>query len=197
MAKRDPRIDAYIEKQQPFAKPILTYLRDVVHEGCPECEETLKWSMPSFMHDGILCGMAAFKEHATFGFWKHTLVVGERTGGESAMGSFGRITSIEDLPPKRELLALIRKAATLNEKGVKAPAKAPRPKKAIPMPPAFRAALAKNKKARTNFEAFPPSHKREYVEWIVEAKRDETRDKRIAQAVEWIAGGKPRNWKYM
>jgi len=197
MGKRDRRIDEYIAKQQPFAKPILTYIREVVHEGCPDCEETLKWSMPSFMHHGILCGMAAFKEHATFGFWKHTLLVGERTGDEGAMGSFGRLTSIEDLPPKRELLALIRKAARLNEDGVKAPAKAPRPKKAIAMPPAFRNALSKNKKAQANYEAFPPSHKREYLEWIVEAKREETRDRRIAQAVQWIAGGKARNWKYM
>ncbi|HMC54090.1 MAG TPA: YdeI/OmpD-associated family protein [Gemmatimonadaceae bacterium] len=197
MGKRDGRIDEYIAKQQDFAKPILRYLRDVVHQACPECQETLKWGMPSFMHHGILCGMAAFKAHATFGFWKHTLVVGKADADQRAMGSFGRLTSIEDLPSKRELLALIRKAATLNEEGVKAPAKTPRPKKAIAMPPAFRSALSKNKKARANYEAFPPSHKREYLEWIVEAKREETRDRRIAQAVTWIAGGKARNWKYM
>lgn len=197
MGKRDGRVDEYIAKQQDFAKPILRYLRDVVHDGCPDCEETLKWGMPSFMHEGILCGMAAFKAHATFGFWKHTLVVGNADADQRAMGSFGRLTRIEDLPSKRELLALIRKAAALNEEGVKAPAKAPRPKKAIAMPPAFRSALSKNKKAQANYEAFPPSHKREYLEWIVEAKREETRDRRIAQAVEWIAGGKARNWKYM
>ena len=197
MGTRDRRIDQYIAKQQDFARPILAYLREVVHEGCPECEETLKWSMPSFTYEGILCGMAAFKEHATFGFWKHTLVVGERTGDEGAMGSFGRLRRVEDLPPKRELLALIRKAAKLNEDGVKAPARAPRPKKAIAMPAAFRRALAKNKKAKANFAAFPPSHRREYLQWIVEAKREETRDRRIGQAVQWIAGGKARNWKYM
>src|SRR3954466_9213056 len=111
MGKRDPRVDAYIAKQRDYAKPILEYLRDVVHEGCPDCEETLKWGMPSFMHHGILCGMAAFNEHATFGFWKHTLVVGTSGEDERGMGSFGRIRRIGDLPAKRELLTLIRKAA--------------------------------------------------------------------------------------
>lgn len=197
VGNRDRRIDEYIARQNDFARPILCYLRDVVHEGCPECEETLKWGMPSFAYHGILCGMAAFKAHATFGFWKHTLVVGKSSEAARAMGSFGRLTRIEDLPPKRELLALIRKAARLNEEGVKAPAKAPRPKAPITMPSAFRTALAKHRKAKANYDAFPPSHKREYLQWITEAKREETRDRRIAEAVEWIAAGKPRNWKYM
>ena len=197
MGIRDERIDAYIAKQQPFARLILTYLREMVHEGCADCEETMRWGMPSFTYHGILGGMAAFKQHATFGFWKHTLVVGKSDRDERAMGSFGRITTMDDLPPKRELLALIRKAAMLNLEGVKAPAKAPRSKTAVAMPPAFRTALAKNGKAKANYDAFPPSHKREYLEWIREAKREETRDRRIAQAVEWIAKGKQRNWKYM
>jgi len=197
MGQRDPRVDDYIARQRDFARPILEYVRQTVHETCGECEEAIKWGMPSFMYHGILCGLAAFKEHATFGFWKHTLVMGSGRQDQPAMGSFGRLTSIEDLPPKRELVALIRKAMQLNEEGVTAPAKAPRPKKPIRIPPAFRAALAKNKKANANFESFPPSHKREYLEWITEAKREETRDRRIAEAVKWIASGKPRNWRYM
>src|SRR5262245_8813235 len=119
MGTRDPRIDAYIAKQGDFARPILTYLRDVVHEACPDCEETLKWSSPSFMHHGLLCGFAAFKEHATFGFWKHDLVVGADRG--DAMGSFGRLTSVKDLPAKKQLVSMIRKAIELNEQGVTTP----------------------------------------------------------------------------
>jgi uncharacterized protein YdeI (YjbR/CyaY-like superfamily) len=156
----------------------------------------MKWSFPHFMYKGMLCSMASFKEHAAFGFWKGALVLGRSAGDdERAMGQFGRLTSIEDLPPKNELVAYIRKAAKLNEDGVKVEKKkAPRPE--LPVPPELAAALAKNRKARANFEAFPPSHKREYNEWIGEAKRDETRAARVKQAVEWIVEGKSRNWKY-
>jgi uncharacterized protein YdeI (YjbR/CyaY-like superfamily) len=195
MGRRDPRIDAYIARQQDFARPILSYLREVIHEGCPSCEETLKWSSPSFMHHGILAGFAAFKEHVGFGFWKHELLLGERS--RDAMGSFGRVTSIEDLPPKKELLALIRKAMELNESGAKAPRMAKKPRKAIPMPADLRTALAKNKKAKATYDAFSPSHRREYLEWITEAKTQDTRVRRLEQAVAWMAEGKARNWKYM
>ena len=157
----------------------------------------MKWSMPTFMHAGrILCGMAAFKQHASFGYWKHALVVGE---GEprDGMGSYGKMTSLEDLPPKKTMIAHVRKAMTLNEDGVKAPAT----RKSAPKPPPVApddlvAALKKNKAAKVAYDAFPPSCRREYVEWIVEAKREETRAKRLAQAVEWMAEGKRRNWKY-
>ena len=198
MPSRDPKVDAYIARQADFARPILEYVREAVHEACPDVEETIKWGMPSFMHaGGILCGMAAFKQHASFGYWKHALVVGEgeeRTG----MGSYGKLASVKDLPPRRTLLAHVRKAAKLNEEGVKAPAA----RKAAPKPPPeapadLLAALGKNAKARAVFEQFPPSHRREYIEWIVEAKREETRSRRVAQAVEWMAEGKQRNWKYM
>lgn len=195
---RDPRVDAYIAKQQPFAKPVLSYIRAAIHEGCPEVKETIKWGVPSFEHEGILCGMAAFKAHLQFGFWKHDIVVGKRA--MSGMG-FGKISSIDELPSRAKLVGYVKKAARLNEQGVKAPwmiARAKKkPKKAIGAPPAFKAALAKNRKALAAFEAFPPSHKREYLEWITEAKQDATRDRRIAQAIEWIAEGKQRNWKYM
>lgn len=198
MPQHDPRIDAYIARQADFARPILEYVRSVVHEACPDVEETLKWSAPSFVHaGGILCGMAAFKQHASFGFWKHALVVGE---GEprDGMGSYGKLTSIEDLPPKKQLLAHVRKAMKLNEDGVRTPGVRTRstPKPAPEAPADLLAALAKNAQAKAAFEAFPPGHKREYITWLEEAKRDETRQKRLAQAVEWMAEGKRRNWKY-
>ena len=199
MGKRDKRVDAYIAKQRDFARPILRYLRDVIHDGCPEVFETLKWSSPSFEYQGILCGFAAFKAHAMFGFWKHDLLFDSKQTG---MGSFGKLTSVDDLPPKKELLALIRKAMVLNEQGVKPKwlqsrnAAAKKKPAAIRVPPALRMALGRNKKAKATFDAFSPSNKREYVEWIAEAKGDDTRARRVLQAVEWMAEGKPRNWKY-
>jgi uncharacterized protein YdeI (YjbR/CyaY-like superfamily) len=191
---RDPRVDEYIQKQRDFAKPILKYLREVVHDGCPDCEETLKWGSPTFMYQGMLGGFAAFKEHAVFGFWKHENLLGADRRG--AMGSLGRLTTIEDLPARKELLALIRKAMELNEKGIKAERMTRGPKKPIPMPRDFKAALTRSKKAQAAYAAFSPSHKREYLAWITEAKGADTRARRIKQAVEWIAEGKSRNWKY-
>lgn len=192
----DPRIDDYIQSAAAFAQPMLVHIRDAVHQACPQVEETIKWGMPTFMHaGGILCGMAAFKQHVSFGYWKHALVVGDGSAQEG-MGSYGKMASLKDLPPKKTLLAHIRKAAKLNEDGVKAPAQR---KSAKPFPQApddLVAALRKNKAAQATYEAFPPSCKREYVEWITEAKREETRAKRLVQAVEWMAEGKRRNWKY-
>ena len=196
MGTRDPRVDAYIAKSGDFAKPILTHLRDVVHSACPSVEETMKWSAPFFDYHGTMCQMAAFKAHVAFGFWKGALVVGRASGdGDGAAGQFGRITSIEDLPSKKELTAYIKKAMTLNEEGVAVP-KEKKSKPDLPVPPELAAALAKNKKARTVFDAFPPSHRREYCEWIGQAKGEDTRARRVEQAVEWIAEGRSRNWKY-
>lgn len=204
MSHRDPRVDAYIAKAAPFAQPILEHVRTVVHEACPDVEETIKWGMPSFTHGGgILCGMAAFKAHASFGFWKHALVVGE--GAEQVgMGSFGKLASVRDLPPKKQLVAYVKKAAALNAEGAgtasarEAPARKAAAPKPAPVPtPEFAAALRRDKAASATFKALSPSQQREYVEWIAEAKRDDTRDRRIAQAVEWLAEGKQRNWKYM
>lgn len=207
MSHRDPRVDAYIANAAPFAQPILQHVRAIVHEACPDVEETIKWGMPSFVYGGgILCGMAAFKAHASFGFWKHALVVGEggaAEGGERVgMGSFGKLASVRDLPPKKQLAAYVRKAAALNAPGPRAaPGKAGVARgtaKPAPVPtPEFEAALRRHKAAAATFKAFPPGQQREYVEWIAEAKRADTRDRRIAQAVEWLAEGKPRNWKYM
>ncbi len=196
MGARDPRIDAYIAKSAGFARPILTHLREVVHAACPEVTETLKWGHPAFEHRGILAGMAAFKKHCAFGFWKHDLVIEGNTRADEAMGSFGRLTKLSDLPSNASLVRLVKKAKKLNDDGVKVVRTKTRPKKLIPMHPELKAALAKKKKARATFEALSPSHKREYVEWIAEAKADETRSRRIATAIEWLSEGKTRNWKY-
>ena len=197
MGTRDPRVDAYIAKSAAFAKPILTHLRGIVHDACPKVSETIKWSMPSFEYEGLLCGIAAFKQHCTFGFWKHALVVGDDAKAEEAMGSFGRIASLDDLPSKATLARYVKKAMKLNEQGVRMPREKAKPRKPIPMHPDLKRALAANRKASTAFDAFSPSHKREYLEWITEAKKEETRLRRVEQAVEWLAEGKPRNWKYM
>jgi uncharacterized protein YdeI (YjbR/CyaY-like superfamily) len=194
MGKRDSRVDSYIAKSADFAKPILQHIREIVHRGCPEVEETIKWGMPHFDYKGMLCGMAAFKAHCALGFWKNKLVL-ERN--PEAMGHFGRITRLSDLPADRVLLGYVREAARLNEAGVKAPRKAREPKKALATPADLGAALRKNAKAKDTFEAFSPSHRREYVEWITGAKTEETRRKRLGTAIEWMAQGKPRNWKYM
>lgn len=153
--------------------------------------------MPSFTYHGILCGFAAFKEHVAFGFWKGKLLFDSDAGHDDAMGQFGRITSIKDLPSKRVLAGYVKKAMKLNENGtqVAKPKAAPRPPPKAPAD--LLAALKKNKKALATYETFGPGAKREYVDWITEAKREDTRAKRLAQAVEWMAGGKQRNWKYM
>ncbi len=193
---RDPRIDAYIARAAPFAQPILAHVRTLVHEACPGVEETIKWGMPTFVHaGGILCGMAAFKQHASFGFWKHALVVGEGEPREG-MGSYGKLASLADLPPKRTLLAHVRKAMALNEAGVKSPARKSAPKPPPLTPHDLAAALSDAPAARAAFDAFPPGCRREYIDWIVEAKRPETRARRVAEAVAWMAEGKRRNWKY-
>ena len=196
MGKKDPRVDAYIAAAAPFARPILKSLRKSVHAACRDAEETLKWGHPHFLYRGMLCGMAAFKAHCAFGFWKDTLVVGaDRAGG--AMGQLGRITALSDLPPDKVIAGWIVKAMKLNEQGVPAPRKAagkPRPAPAVPADLA--AALAKTPAARKTFADFSPSCKREYIEWITEAKREETRAKRLATTLEWLVQGKKRNWKY-
>jgi uncharacterized protein YdeI (YjbR/CyaY-like superfamily) len=192
----DPRVDDYIERQADFARPILAALREIVHAACPECEETLKWGMPHFMYRGaILAHMAAFKAHAVFGFRHGGLVVGNSGAQREAMGQFGRLTSLDNLPEREAIETLVRKAMTLTEQGVKPP-RADRQKAPLAVPDDLRSAVDANPAAAATFDGFPPSARRDYVEWIVEAKREETRRKRIAQAVEWLAEGKRRHWKY-
>jgi len=194
----DPRVDAYIAKAATFAQPILRHLRELVHEACPETEETIKWSMPSFTHHGILCGMAAFKAHATFGFWRRGLtdeIAKTGVNADAAMGSLGRITSVKDLPSDKAMLGYIRKAAKLNEAGGPERPK-PKPKPALAMPKDLAAALKRNAKAGKAFAEFSPRARREYIEWITEAKRPETRSARLTTTLQWVAAGKRRNWKY-
>jgi uncharacterized protein YdeI (YjbR/CyaY-like superfamily) len=197
MTTTDPRIDTYIEKAAPFAQPILRHLREVVHDASPDIEEGLRWGSPHFFYKGMLCGMAAFTKHCAFGFWKDKLIVrDDRSSG--AMGSFGRITAVSDLPSKRQIVGYVRQAMKLNDDGVKSPTRSKQARRPAPRTPAdLAAALRRSAKARTVYKEFTPTNKRDYVEWLTEAKTPETRSRRLAQAIEWIAAGKPRNWKYM
>lgn len=196
MVTTDKRVDSYLQKAPDFAKPILNELRAVIHAACPDVVETMKWSRPAFDYKGLLCGMAAFKQHCTFGFWKHELVVGKTAKADEAWGSFGRMTTVKDLPSKAAMTKLIKKAMQLNDDGVSAPRAKTAAKAPASMHPDFKKALATNKKAQAQFDGLSPSCKREYLTWIAEAKRDETRQRRIADAISWIAEGKQRNWKY-
>jgi uncharacterized protein YdeI (YjbR/CyaY-like superfamily) len=199
MAKTDSRVDAYIAKSADFAKPILNHLRELAHTACPEVEETLKWAMPHFLHKGILFGMAAFKRHCMLHFWKGNLILDKaaRKSHEGGTWQFDRITALSDLPGDRILLGYIKKAVELNEAGIKKEAPKHKARKELVVPDYFIAVLKKHPKAREAFEKFSYSHKKEYVEWITEAKREETRQKRMQTTIEWLTKGKSRNWKYM
>lgn len=198
----DPRIDAYIEKSAAFAQPILRRLRALVHRACPDATETMKWSHPHFQQgEAILCSMAAFKAHCTFGFWHQgmeKILAAEGVNGKDAMGSLGRITGPKDLPADATLLRWVREAAKLNVSDAPARPRLKRgPAKEAAVPADLAAALKKNAAAAKTFAGFRPSHRREYIEWITEAKRDETRRTRLVSTLEWLAEGKPRNWKYL
>jgi uncharacterized protein YdeI (YjbR/CyaY-like superfamily) len=199
MATRDPRIDAYIARSADFAQPILTHIRNLVHEACPDVEETMKWSFPHFLYKGMLCSMASFKEHCAFGFWKSSLIIKNSDGeAEPAMGSFGRITKLSDLPPTKTLKGYVKAAMKLNDEGVKSPTRSkPKTPKAVIIPEDLKQALQANSHAQATFDKFSPSNQREYVEWLTDAKTEVTRARRLETAVEWMAEGKPRNWKYM
>ena len=195
----DSRVDAYIAKSADFAQPILTHLRKVVHAACPAATETIKWGFPNFEYHGrLLCSMAAFKAHCAFGFWHRgmeAILAADGAKAETAMGSLGRIASVADLPGEKTMARYIREAAKLNESGTAA-RPAAKPRRALAVPADLAAALKKNKVAAATFEKFSASHRRDYIEWITEAKREETRGKRLATTLEWLAEGKSRNWKY-
>lgn len=203
MGTKNKRIDAYIAKAQPFAQPILKHFRSLVHRACPDAEETIKWGFPHFDYRGeMMCSMAAFKQHCAFGFWKAALMKNKsllkNAESESAMGHLGRITSLNDLPSDTVLISSIKEAALLNKEGVKVKKNPPsREKKRLVVPGYFLAMLKKNKKASAAFEGFSYSNKKEYVEWITDAKTEKTRQKRIETALEWMSVGKVRNWKYL
>ena len=202
----NPKVDAYIQKAKPFARPILVHLRKAIHTGCPGVEETMKWSRPFFEYRGvILCNMSGFKEHCSLGFWGLEIGAILRKAGvvrDGAMGSLGRITSVASLPPEKKLIGWVAQAAALIETGRERSPIAARPRvvkparAALKIPPDFNKGFGKNKKAAAAFAAFSPSCRQEYIEWIVDAKRAETRKQRIATAIDWIAEGKQRNWKY-
>ena len=200
MGKKDPRIDAYIAKAPEFSRPILTTLRKRVHAACPEATETIKWGQPHFEYKGIFAGMGSFKAHAVFGFWKGELIFGKTAAEQEAMGQFGRMTSVADLPSEKQFANLVKQAMKLNDEGITAPSRA-KPRSAKPktvaVPPVLAAALRRSPKAKAVFDAFSPSHKREYTEWIAEAKTEETRERRLETAIEWMEEGKPRMWKYI
>ena len=216
MGTRDAKVDAYIAKSQPFAQEILTHIREVVHAACPETVEAMKWSMPFFTYKGaLLCNMAAFKAHASFGFWLSKQVLGE-DAADDGMGHFGKLTSVKELPSKAVLTKHVKKAVALVDAGVKlerggtensrgtggaaSPGKTAARKttvsRRVSVPPELDRALRDHPEAKAAFDAFPPSHRREYAEWIAEAKRPETKERRVQQALEMLAEGKSRNWKY-
>lgn len=194
-----PEVDAYIEKAAPFAQPILKKLRKLFHQACPEIKEVLKWGVPHFEYKGVLAGMAAFKQHASYGFWKIKLMQdphGLFASEDTSMGGT-KVASIKDLPSDQILLSYIREAIALNESGAKVERPKKGPAKELKLPDDLQAALRKNKSARTTFENFSPSHRNEYIEWITEAKQEATRQKRLATTLVWLSEGKARNWKYM
>ncbi len=202
MAKKEKAIDAYIGKSVDFAKPILNHIRELVHKACPDVEEKIKWGMPFFDYKGeMLCHMASFKQHAVMGFWKAALmkdtVLVENAKSETAMGHLGKLSSLKDLPYDKKIMAWIKEAMQLTDKGIKLPAKVKlAATKELTVPDYFKKALSKNKKAKTVFNNFAYSHKKEYLQWITEAKTEETRDKRVATALAWLTEGQSRNWKY-
>ena len=202
METYDKRVDAYIEKSADFAKPILNHLRDLIHQASPEINETIKWSFPHFDFKGTVCSMASFKQHCAFGFWKSSLLPDPHNllskEAEAAMGQFGRITSLTDLPADEILLEYIRNAVLLNETGVKISKNrnSSAAYKEAACPDYLMEALAHNPLARSTFENFSNSHKREYIEWITEAKTEATREKRLATTILWLTEGKSMHWKY-
>jgi uncharacterized protein YdeI (YjbR/CyaY-like superfamily) len=204
MANKDKRIDAYIAKAAPFAQPILKHFRELVHKVCPEVEETMKWSFPHYDYKGsMMCSIAAFKQHCAINFWKAPLMKNgkelvEKAKTEEAMGHLGKITSLKDLPKDAVLSKYIKEGMRLNDEGVKlSPKPKPAAQKEIATPDYFLAAIKKNKKALKVWEEFSPGKRKEYIQWITEAKTEDTRNSRMETAVEWISEGKIRNWKYL
>ncbi len=200
MATKSKAIDQYIGKSQEFAKPVLLHFRELVHKVCPDVEEKIKWSFPHFDYKGqMLCSMAAFKNHCAIGFWKASLIdekLVEKAKTEEAMGHLGKVTALKDLPSDKILTAYIKAGMKLNEAGISVKKPAAAVKKEIVIHPALSTAIKKNKKAGVTWQKFSDAHKREYTEWINEAKTDVTRNRRIDTTIEWLSEGKSRNWKY-
>lgn len=201
MKHTSAEVDRYIENAAPFAQPILRRIRAAFHKAEPEIEEVMKWRMPHFDYKGPVGQMAAFKQHVVFSFWKAKLMDDPHgilaVMAENASMGGGRITDLAQLPSEKILVEYIRQAVKLNEEGVKVHRAPRRNLGEAEVPPELASALRKSKDAQKHFKDFSAGQRREYCEWIGEAKTDATRDKRLTQAIEWIAEGKPRNWKYM
>ncbi|MFM9910670.1 MAG: YdeI/OmpD-associated family protein [Chitinophagaceae bacterium] len=201
MGIKNTKVDVYIASAAPFAQPVLKHLRQLIHKACPSVEEKIKWGMPSFEYCGLLGGFASFKHHCSFGFWKAALMkdklLMENAKSEAAMGHLGKITSLKDLPTDKKITSWIKEAMKLNEEGKKVMKKKAVTNRQVIVPAEIQTTLQKNKKALIIFESFSASAKKEYIDWITEAKTSDTKTKRLMQAIEWIAEGKPRNWKYM
>jgi uncharacterized protein YdeI (YjbR/CyaY-like superfamily) len=203
MATKDVKVDLYISKSADFAKPVLNHFRKLVHTACPDVEEKIRWSFPNFDYKGMMCSMAAFKQHCALTFWKAQLMKDKTlvaiADSESAMGHFGKITSLKDLPSDKNIIGYIKEAMKPNEDGIRLPVKkkSNSNKKEVKVPNDFSLMLKKNKMAFKTFNHFSLSHKKEYVEWIIEAKTEATINKRMKTAIEWLTEGKPRNWKYI
>lgn len=199
MATLDKRVDVYIEKAKPFAQPILNHLRKLVHQACPEVEEAIKWGMPHFLYKGLFCCMASFKEHCTFVFWKGSLLKDPHQlldkAGQNTMGHFGHIANLDELPSDKIFLSYLKEAMKLNDEGVKLPKKISKKKELI-VPAYFLSAVKKNKKALQTFESLSLGKKKDYIDWITDAKQETTRQKRLKTSLEWLSEGKSRSWKY-
>jgi len=200
---RSVLVDTYIAKSAPFAQPILWHVRELVHKAVPRAEEVIKWSRPFFMYNGIILGnMSAFKEHCSVGLWGEEITAklrGDGIASNEGMGTFGRLESVKDLPGDKKLIAYLKQAAAAIDSGTRTknysrPQRVAKPE--LEVPAELAAALKKNKAAQKVFDEFAPSHRREYIEWVADAKRDETRAKRVEQTIEWLTEGKRRNWKY-
>lgn len=198
----NPQVDSYIERSADFARPILESLRTSIHDACPLVEEKIKWSFPNFEYKGsILCSMASFKNHCTFGFWLGAKMDDPNSilnpVGETAMGQLGKLRSLNDLPSKEILLSYIHQAMLLIDQGVKLTKKEPVNNKTLKIPESLVQALGTNDKAKATFESFSPSNKKEYIDWITDAKTDATKTKRLETTIEWLSEGKVKNWKYV
>ncbi|WP_461451296.1 YdeI/OmpD-associated family protein [Mucilaginibacter sp.] len=201
MEQYNVRVHDYIKNAAPFAKPILNHIREVVHSASPLITETIKWGMPFFEYKGAICQMAAFKQHLAFGFWRASQLddpQGLLRIGDAAAGSFGRINSLADLPSDEAIIHFVLQAMAKNESGIKTPVvkKAPVEKKELAVPDYFEALLNEHPKAKETFYKFSPSHRKEYLQWIIEAKTEATRQKRLDTTIEWLIEGKSSNWKY-
>jgi uncharacterized protein YdeI (YjbR/CyaY-like superfamily) len=200
---KNPAVDAYVAKSADFARPILKRLRELMHKADPNIAETIKWGVPHFEHEGIVASMAAFKQHVAFGFWNEKLLreqLGRDAGrmfprdAEKGMGG-RKVRALAELPPAALIVRTAKAAVALNDAGLR-PKRVLKRKPPPKAPPDLVAALKRNAKARATYGRLTPGQQREYVEWLVEAKQAATRERRLAQAVKWLAEGKQRYWKY-